>query len=148
MLLFCVCLEIIQYRLPTCLLHFNRVHVFGIECFGHSCPFFGCFKKDFDHTVICGVIQYPFVLFYFVVDTYEIETHASVFRGHGRNEFASHLQVVGSSRAMPIIAGEVPVHHVFGGCPARPYMINRGVYNATHGDFYRRLSHWFYCVIW
>jgi len=138
MLLFCICLEIIQYRLPACLLHFNRVHVFGIECFRHSRALFGSFKEHFDHAFICGVILNSLVFFYFIVDTYEIETHASVFRSHGRNEFASHLQVVGSSRAMPIIAGEVPVHHVLRGGPTCPHFFNGRVHECLNGYLYRR----------
>jgi len=130
----CVLSEIVQDLLPSLLLQFGRVHVFGIEGFGDDNAIIIGFKDD-DHfpTVFDGIFNALTGLDE-VVSSFEIEGYRSVAGGHGEGKVSARLQVVRSGGAMPGGVSEIPVCDVGGGCPAGPGVGCRNVEAGLYGD--------------
>lgn len=133
--------EIVEDLLPSLLLQFGRVHVFGIEGLGDDNGIPIDFEGDDRFTAVFHGVFDALTGLDEIVGSFEIEGFGTVAGGHGEGEVSARLQVVRSGGAMPGGVSEIPAHDVVGGCPAGPGVGCRNVDAGLYGDHDR-------CVNW
>jgi hypothetical protein len=130
----CVLSEIVQDLLPSLLLEFGRVHIFGIEGFGDDNGISIGFEGDDRFSAVFHGVFDALTGLDEIVGSFEIEGFGTVAGRHGEGEVSARLQIVRGGGAMPGRVGEVPAHDVRGGCPAGPGVGCRNVEAGLYGD--------------
>src|SRR5690606_38919045 len=117
--------EIIQDRLPSVALHFDRVLVFGLEGLGDLGGVALTFEKRFNLSPIIKGIGDAFMGLHVCVYSAEIEAYTAIFCSHSGLKSSILAEVVFSIRCMPGVYGESPLRNVFRLGEVLPHFFNR-----------------------